>query len=112
MQTFPILTAGLLALAGGAAVAQGYTAPGVRPLTPQESAVVDGLAPVPLVDLNLRPAATVVVSAFGKGGPKSAVERKNLGLDARVYAGYPQELAPLLPIAVGGRQPTPLNFKT
>ncbi|MES2717617.1 MAG: hypothetical protein V4795_17760 [Pseudomonadota bacterium] len=84
----------------------------VRVLTPQERAIADSLAPVPLVDMNLRTAATVRVSAHDRGAPKQAVQRSNLGVNAAVYAGFPTANAPLLPLPPGARQPPALDFQT
>ena len=81
------------------ALAQVAALPTLRPLSPQERAVADGLAPVPLVDMNLRPSAAVRVWAEGRGDPRQAVKRANLGLNAAVYAGAPYGSAPLLGIS-------------
>lgn len=107
------LLAGALALP---ALAQSFVqplpTPSLRPLSPQERAVVDGLAPVPLVDMNLRPSAEVRVWAEGRGNAKQAVQRANLGVKAAVYAGAPHATAALLPLPPGARQPRELDFQT
>lgn len=107
---FALICALALPAAPSAADRGGLTAAGVRTLTPQESAVVDGLAPVPLVDLNLRPAATVLVSVKD-GTPVRKVQRSGLGLRAAVYAGQPHALNPLLPQLPGERLPRRIDFE-
>lgn len=94
------------------AVGQVASWPTLRPLSPQERGIADGLAPVPLVDMNLRPAAAVRVWAEGRGSPQQAVQRANLGVNAAVYAGAPFGSAPLLPLPPGARQPRELDFQT
>jgi hypothetical protein len=96
------LAAAALAFAALAAaqpvVADTFTAaPVVRTLAPHERAVVDGLAPVPLADMNLRASAMATISA-GNGAPVQVVQRKNLGVDAKVFAGLPHSSPPLLPL--------------
>ncbi|MBC7939060.1 MAG: hypothetical protein H7Z19_04730 [Chitinophagaceae bacterium] len=80
----------------------------VRSLNPLEASAVDGLTPVPQVDMNLRASAAVTLSAWrwsdhrrvdGEVKHKQEVQRRNLGLDAAVYASVPTKVAstPLLP---------------
>lgn len=101
------LVATLLALAAtttpppAAAQVQALGPVVARPLMPWESATVDGLAPVPQADLNLRASAAVSVWANGRGSAKQAVQRSNLGIDAAVHASAPQRNAPLLPALIG-----------
>ena len=117
---FPSAIAGLLAATAAAATGPAWAlqpaaalqAPQVRTLGALERAVVDGLAPVPQADLNLRPSATVLISAHGKATLKQAVQRSNLGVPAAVYAGAPYATAPLIPPRPGERLPRPLDFQT
>lgn len=95
-----ILAVGVWSAAAAPAAAQ--TALVLRTLTPPEASAVDGLASVPQADLNLRTAAAVVISTIDKAqlpNPirKQSVQRRNLGLDAAVYASLPAKTAPLLP---------------
>lgn len=81
-------------------------APVVRTLGPQEAATVDGLVTTPQADLNLKPAVAVTLTALRPvpGKPPveqstQAVQRRNLGVDAAVYASVPASTRPLLPQA-------------
>ena len=115
MRSLPaLLAAAICALASptpSSAERGAFAQPTVRTLTPQESAVVDGLAPVPLVDLNLRPAATVAITVKDSA-PVRKVQRSGLGLRAAVYAGNPHLVAPLLPQGAGERAPAQIDFQT
>jgi hypothetical protein len=95
----PVLLAILIALPAVpvAASAQRTGMPAVRTLTPQEQAIATGLAPVTLAQLNLRPSAMVVTETHVPGSTKQVVQRRNLGVDAAVYASVPYSDRPLLP---------------
>lgn len=81
-----------------AATGQLTGTPAVRTLTPQERAIATGLAPVTLADLNLRPSAMVVTANHVPGSTRQVVQRRNLGVDAAVYASVPHANPQLLPL--------------
>lgn len=101
MKRFTLLALAALATAALPTAAQSLAFGTARVLSPQEASVIDGFGTQPQVDLNLRPSAAVSVTVPGRNGgaPLQAVQRRNLGVDAALYAGLPASnpAPPLLP---------------